>query len=135
MLSRTVSTTLATGYVHAQVDDVEARDVEHGDDDVLADVVDVALHRAHDHRAELLSGDSAFRYGFSFAVMPCMISPAMMSSGMNASPSANRWPIDVHGLPAGGDDLERVGASLQLLVRDPQRVVLAQLDHGFLESA
>ena len=35
----------------------------------------------------------AARCGFTLAVMPFMISPAMMSSGMNASPLAKRWPI------------------------------------------
>ena len=78
---------------------------------------------------------SALRYGFSLAVMPVMISPAMMSSGMNASPSANRWPMTSiasrHAVTISSGSVP----PLQLLVGDPQRVLLAQLDHGFLESA
>ncbi len=42
--------------VDAEVVDLEAVDVEHEDDDVLADVVDVALDGADDDLAELLGG-------------------------------------------------------------------------------
>ncbi len=41
----------------------------------------------------LAAGACATRCGFTLAVMPCMISPAMTSSGMNASPLAKRWPM------------------------------------------
>ena len=45
---------LVDGGVHAEIDHLEAGAFHHHRHEVLADVVDVALHRADDHRADRL---------------------------------------------------------------------------------
>ena len=47
------------GHHHAQINDLIAITLQHDADDVLADIVDIALHRGHDDfagRGMLLSG-------------------------------------------------------------------------------
>ena len=132
-VSRTVSTTLATGTSTPEVDDVEPGDVEHGDHDVLADVVDVALHGAHHHGAELLARVVGLEIRLQLGGDALHDLAGHDELGDERLAVGEPLADDVHRLAAGRDDLERVGAALQFLVRDPQRVVLAQLDHGFLE--
>ena len=108
---------LGDRHVHAQVDDVEAGDVEHRDDDVLADVVDVALHGAHHDGAELLAG------GVGLEVRLQLGGDALHDLAGHDELGDERLAVgepladDVHRLPAGGDDLERVRPALQLPLR------------------
>ena len=108
-----------------------AVDVEHEHDDVLADVVDVAVDRAdHDRAAPALAGAAALRRGFTSAAMPFMISPPMMSSGMKASPHSKRCAEDAHRLLGLVEHGGRVGARVELAPDDGQSLVFAHADDG-----
>ena len=114
-------------HVDAEVVDLVAGDLEHHHDDVLADVVDVAVHRAEDDSAALLAVSPAVIRGFSSAAMPFMISPPMMSSGMKTSSQANLSPRVVIAAAGVVEDRLRGFARVQAVLHDLERAVLV---HG-----
>ena len=77
-------------------------------DDVLADVVDVALDRADDDLAELLGRPLArlVRCGLTTSEIGRSISPARISSGTKQSPCLKALADDAHRLAAVVQDLQ-----------------------------
>ena len=68
-------------HVDAEVDDREAGALEHDVAEVLADVVDVALDRAHQERADLLAVPVSASSGRRMSSAPCIARAAISISG------------------------------------------------------
>ena len=84
--------------VGAQIDHLEAVDLEHQRHHVLADVVDVALRGADDHRARGRAVAARMRGWPVRAPLACMAlttTPARIRSGRNTSSRLKASPIDL----------------------------------------
>ena len=120
-------------YVHAEVDDVEPGDVEHRGDDVLADVVDVALHGADDDDTQLLLRSRADQVRLQLRGDTRHDLAGHDELGDEGLAAGEALPDHVHGRLAVGEDADRVGAFRQQAVDHRQGIVFPQVDDGLCQ--
>ena len=115
--SSIAATNFSGGHLHAEVDHLEAGALEHDVDEVLADVVDVALDRAHQELADRSRTPVSASSGRSTSIAPAIARPAISISGTKKSPRSNRAPTSSsEGISASKSRRLRLHAERERLV-------------------